>query len=85
MFTTVNGVGSFIVMKVQNINFHKILFYASIVIASIALMVFFLNVFYYETHVSESINVGLLVAYVSLMILSISQYLEMRNKESTSL
>lgn len=70
-------------MKVS-IRFNQFLLYGSILIASLVLLVVAINIFYFDAPIKEDLNIGLIGIYLSMMVVMLSQYFEIKQKEKNS-
>lgn len=61
--------------------FNKFLFYSCTIVASVALLVLVINVFYFDSSVNESLNIGLFGIYLSMMLVTIVQHFEIKQKQ----
>ena len=64
------------VMSIKSMNIHRVLFYAAVNIAAGTMLLLVLNVFYFEVPFGNNVNIGLLLSYISAMLLAISQFFE---------
>jgi len=63
-----------------SIKVNKVILYLSIVIASLALLILAINIFYFDSPVKEDLNIGLMGVYIISILIMFSQHFEIRNK-----
>lgn len=62
----------------SSVTIHKILFILSTIGASLALLMLALNIIYLNSSLKELSNIGLMISSVVMVMVAISQYLELR-------
>jgi hypothetical protein len=60
---------------------NKILFYLSVFLAACAVLLYVVNVYHYDIPFDNKGNIGLLLTFVAMVLLSVSQFLEWKRKQ----
>lgn len=66
-------------MKVS-VKVNKIIFFSSVFLASLSLLMLAINIFYFDASYDEDINIGFAGFYIISITIMYSQHLEIKNK-----